>query len=50
MSIKDVITESGVEITEENLLQLKYDRKSVWGYVEVWLWGLFWNLQYLFFT
>ncbi|XP_022994389.1 allantoate deiminase 2-like [Cucurbita maxima] len=35
MSIKDVITESGVEITEENLLQLKYDRKSVWGYVEV---------------
>ncbi|TYJ99299.1 allantoate deiminase isoform X1 [Cucumis melo var. makuwa] len=35
MTIKDVITESGVQITEENLLQLKYDRKSVWGYVEV---------------
>ncbi|KAG7019778.1 Allantoate deiminase 2 [Cucurbita argyrosperma subsp. argyrosperma] len=35
MTIKDVMTESGVQITEENLLQLKYDRKSVWGYVEV---------------
>ncbi|XP_038876942.1 allantoate deiminase 2 isoform X1 [Benincasa hispida] len=35
MTIKDVITESGVQITEESLLQLKYDRKSVWGYVEV---------------
>lgn len=35
MTIKDVIKESGEGITEENLLQLKYDRKSVWGYVEV---------------
>lgn len=40
ITIKDVIKESGVQITEENLLQLKYDRKSVWGYVEVWLWVL----------
>ncbi|RYR13417.1 hypothetical protein Ahy_B04g070430 isoform C [Arachis hypogaea] len=33
--IKDVLKENSIEITEESLLQLKYDPKSVWGYVEI---------------
>jgi hypothetical protein len=30
-----IIKENSIEISEENLLQLKYDPGSVWGYVEV---------------
>ncbi|XP_052732736.1 allantoate deiminase 2 isoform X2 [Vigna angularis] len=33
--IKDFLKENSIDITEESLLKLKYDPKSVWGYVEV---------------
>lgn len=33
--IKDVLKENSIEATEEMFSQLKYDPKSVWGYVEV---------------
>ncbi|XP_057972600.1 allantoate deiminase 2 isoform X2 [Malania oleifera] len=35
VTVQDVIKETSIEITDENLLQIKYDPKSVWGYVEV---------------
>jgi allantoate deiminase len=35
VTIKDVLKENSIEATEESLLRLKYDPKSVWGYVEV---------------
>ncbi|KAG4946385.1 hypothetical protein JHK87_042392 [Glycine soja] len=33
--IKDFLKENSMDITEESLLKLKYDPKSIWGYVEV---------------
>nr|POE61643.1 allantoate deiminase [Quercus suber] len=35
VTVQDALKENSLEITEENLLQLKYDPGSVWGYVEV---------------
>ncbi|GAU43176.1 hypothetical protein TSUD_301420, partial [Trifolium subterraneum] len=35
VTIKDVLKENSIEATEESLLKLKYDPKSVWGYVEL---------------
>lgn len=35
VTIEDALKKNSIEITEEHLLQLKYDPKSVWGYVEV---------------
>ncbi|XP_041027099.1 allantoate deiminase 2-like isoform X1 [Juglans microcarpa x Juglans regia] len=35
MTVQEVLKKTSIEITEENLLQLKYDPKSVWGYIEV---------------
>lgn len=33
--MQDALKENSIDITEENLMQLKYDPASVWGYVEV---------------
>ncbi|XP_010536943.1 PREDICTED: allantoate deiminase [Tarenaya hassleriana] len=35
VTVQDALKESSIDITEENLLQLKYDPASIWGYVEV---------------
>ncbi|KAM1007947.1 hypothetical protein ACFX2A_004537 [Malus domestica] len=35
VTIEDALKKNSIEITEEHLLQLKYDPKSVWGYVEI---------------
>ncbi|XP_050260767.1 allantoate deiminase 1-like isoform X3 [Quercus robur] len=35
VTVQDALKENPLEITEENLLQLKYDPGSVWGYIEV---------------
>ncbi|KAM6551476.1 hypothetical protein CsatB_001284 [Cannabis sativa] len=35
LTVQDVLKKNSIDITEENLLQLKYDPKTVWGYVEV---------------
>ncbi|XP_059439837.1 allantoate deiminase 2 [Corylus avellana] len=35
VTVQDVLKENSIEISEETLLQLKYDPGSVWGYVEV---------------
>ncbi|CAH2078475.1 unnamed protein product [Thlaspi arvense] len=35
ISVQDALKENNIDITEENLMQLKYDPASVWGYVEV---------------
>ncbi|KAK4399554.1 Allantoate deiminase 2 [Sesamum angolense] len=35
VTVQGALRENSIEITEENLLQLKYDPDSVWGYVEV---------------
>ncbi|KAJ7969415.1 allantoate deiminase [Quillaja saponaria] len=35
VTIEDILKENSLEITEGTLLQLKYDPRSVWGYVEV---------------
>lgn len=34
-TLKEVLKENAVEATEENLIQLKYQPESVWGYIEV---------------
>lgn len=34
-SLQDVLKENSVDATLENLIQLKYEPESVWGYVEV---------------
>uniref|UniRef100_A0A7C8ZXM5 allantoate deiminase n=1 Tax=Opuntia streptacantha TaxID=393608 RepID=A0A7C8ZXM5_OPUST len=34
-SLQDVLKENSVDAIEENLIQLKYEPESVWGYVEV---------------
>lgn len=35
MTVQGALGASSIETTEENLLQLKYEPESVWGYVEV---------------
>ncbi|XP_056848014.1 allantoate deiminase-like [Raphanus sativus] len=35
ISVQDALKENTIDISEENLLQLKYDPASVWGCVEV---------------
>lgn len=35
VTVKDVLKENSIEAAEEMFLQLKYDPKSVWGYVEL---------------
>ncbi|CAF2130477.1 unnamed protein product [Brassica napus] len=35
ITVQDALKENSIDITEENLMQLKYDPASVWGYVEV---------------
>ncbi|PON89256.1 Allantoate deaminase [Trema orientale] len=35
LTVQDVLKENSIDITAENLLRLKYDPESVWGYVEV---------------
>ncbi|CAN8231297.1 unnamed protein product [Cochlearia groenlandica] len=35
ISVQDALKENSIDITEENLMELKYDSASVWGYVEV---------------
>lgn len=35
VTVQDALIGNGYNIAEENLLQLKYDPESVWGYVEV---------------
>lgn len=34
-SLQDVLKENSIDATAENLIQLKYEPESVWGYVEV---------------
>lgn len=35
VTVEDVLKDSSLDITEENLLKVKYEPRSVWGYVEV---------------
>ncbi|XP_019439323.1 PREDICTED: allantoate deiminase-like isoform X1 [Lupinus angustifolius] len=35
VTIESVLKDNSLEVTEESFLQLKYDSKSVWGYVEL---------------
>lgn len=35
VTVQGALKETGIEITEENLLQLNYSPESVWGYIEV---------------
>ncbi|KAH7569689.1 hypothetical protein JRO89_XS06G0244500 [Xanthoceras sorbifolium] len=35
VTVQDALIENDIDIAEENLLQVKYDPASVWGYVEV---------------
>ncbi|KAL0352657.1 UNVERIFIED_CONTAM: Allantoate deiminase [Sesamum angustifolium] len=35
VTVQGALRENSIEITEENLLQLKYDPDSVWGYVHI---------------
>lgn len=35
ITVQDALKENAIDITEERLLQLKYNPSSVWGYVEV---------------
>ncbi|KAL6546201.1 alpha-amylase 2 [Orobanche minor] len=35
ITVQGALRNNSIEITEENLLQLKYDPESVWGYVEL---------------
>ncbi|GMI73325.1 allantoate amidohydrolase [Hibiscus trionum] len=35
VTVQDVLTGNSIEITEESLLELKYDPASIWGYVEL---------------
>ncbi|KAE8655605.1 putative allantoate deiminase [Hibiscus syriacus] len=35
VTLQDVLKGNSIEITEESLLELKYDPSSVWGYIEV---------------
>nr|XP_027086088.1 allantoate deiminase 2-like isoform X2 [Coffea arabica] len=35
VTVQDALRENSIETTEENLLELKYDPESVWGYIEV---------------
>lgn len=35
VTVQSALRRNSIEITEESLLQLKYDPNSVWGYIEV---------------
>ena len=35
VTVQDALRENSIETTEENLLELKYDPESVWGYIAV---------------
>ncbi|KAA8538846.1 hypothetical protein F0562_025538 [Nyssa sinensis] len=35
VTVQDLLKENSIDITEENIFQLKYNLESVWGYVEV---------------
>ena len=35
VTVQNALMDNSIEATEETLSQLKYDPKSVWGYVEV---------------
>ncbi|KAK2635011.1 hypothetical protein Ddye_029803 [Dipteronia dyeriana] len=35
VTVQDALKENNIDIAEENLLQLKYNPASIWGYVEV---------------
>lgn len=35
MTVQNVLKKNSIDITDEKLLQMKYDSESVWGYVEV---------------
>ncbi|KAM5552444.1 hypothetical protein ABKV19_027005 [Rosa sericea] len=35
VTIQDALKKNSIEVTEEHLQQLRYDPKSVWGYVEI---------------
>ena len=35
VTLQEVLKENYLETSEENLLNLKYEKDSVWGYVEV---------------
>lgn len=35
VTVQAALRENSLRTTEENLLQLKYDPESVWGYIEV---------------
>ncbi|XP_040374387.1 allantoate deiminase 2-like [Rosa chinensis] len=35
VTIQDALKKNSIEVTEEHLQQLRYDLKSVWGYVEI---------------
>ncbi|KAF3450051.1 hypothetical protein FNV43_RR06130 [Rhamnella rubrinervis] len=35
VTVEDVLKDNSLDITKENLLQVKYEPRSVWGYVEV---------------
>ncbi|CAA0823810.1 Allantoate deiminase [Striga hermonthica] len=35
VTVQGALRKNSIEITEENLLQLKYNSKSVWGYIEL---------------
>ncbi|GMH20494.1 hypothetical protein Nepgr_022335 [Nepenthes gracilis] len=34
-TVRDILKDNSIETTEENLIQLKYEHESVWGYVEL---------------
>ncbi|XP_065852118.1 allantoate deiminase 2 [Euphorbia lathyris] len=35
VTVQDILKKNSISIAEESLLQLKYDPRSVWGYIEV---------------
>ncbi|XP_041025963.1 allantoate deiminase 2-like [Juglans microcarpa x Juglans regia] len=35
LTVQEALEKNSIEITEKNLLQLKYDPGSVWGYIEI---------------
>lgn len=35
VTVEDVLKDNSFDITEENLLKVKYEPTSIWGYVEV---------------
>ncbi|KAG2687947.1 hypothetical protein I3760_09G072500 [Carya illinoinensis] len=35
LTVQEALEKNSIQITEKNLLQLKYDPRSVWGYIEI---------------